>query len=329
MSTGQGDTGDLTEARKIVVSTPLAFVLCLVGTFVLGVFPYYGFIAFVGAVPLAYGSVVLFSRERVRYAYLAIVIAGAADILLGYAAVTASFLLGLTVVTYVRLSSGRHEQARFFGGILVGAGACLAGDLVAAYVMNLSFSGQINAVLNSFISQLTLSGTVPAEVIVVLKRHAPTLASLWPSLYAFYGMVFMLVVALVGRLARKHCQMANRPTRLVDADLSIHVLWLPIGSMLCLAASYFAAEGSRVVSAVGYNLALCSVFVLAIQGFVVIVALMNKRKWHWAVQAVVLAIAVQLELMFVLPSIIGLLDFWVNFRKLPREKDKTADATGN
>ena len=70
----------------------------------------------------------------------------------------------------------------------------IAGDLVAAHVMNLSFSGQINAVVSSIISQLTLSGTVPAEVITVIKRQAPTLASLWPSLYAFYGMVFMIVV---------------------------------------------------------------------------------------------------------------------------------------
>lgn len=311
---------------------PIAVLLCMGGVFVLGIFPYYGFIAFVGVLPLAFGSMALLSQGKIRYAYLAAIAGSAASILLGYAAVTASLLLGILAVWFMAFLPKEHEQARFFSGILVAAGACLAGDLVAAHVMNLSFSGQINAVVSSIISQLTLSGTVPAEVITVIKRQAPTLASLWPSLYAFYGMVFMIVVTLAGRLAGKRYEVACRPERLVDADLSIHALWLPIGAMLCLAASYLVPTGSLVVTAVGYNLMLCSVFVFAIQGFVVIVAWMQKRHWHWAAQTIVLLLAVQMELMFLVPSIIGLLDIWVNFRKLPREKNKgagTMESTGN
>ena len=59
-------------------------------------------------------------------------------------------------------------------------------------------------------------------------------------------------------------------------------------------------------------------YIFTIQGLAVVLALLARWRTGCFLRVVVIMFAISLETMFVL-SIIGLIDVWANFRKLPRD----------
>ena len=67
-----------------------------------------------------------------------------------------------------------------------------------------------------------------------------------------------------------------------------------------------------------WTLLLSVRFIFTVQGLGVLMGMLNRWRLGCFTRVVVIMIAVSLETMFVL-SIIGLVDVWANFRKLPRD----------
>lgn len=277
--------------------------------------------AAIGLILVAYGAAVLGARGHVLPAYLAVVVGGllcwfwGVDYLLMALGAGA---VGVFMATHA--FRGEHDQLRFFIGSIVLTAVALGTDMLFAYLAGTTLEGQIAAMVNLTIQQMTGAGTIPAEAVTVLQEMLPAYLNIWPSFYVVQGLFYGVVIYIAAyyALVRHDGDLKLRP--LVEADLPVHVLWVLLAALLCLAASYVPVIGhSNFFSVIGYNLMVCSVAVFAIQGFAVIGYGMRKAGWHWAVRLIAYLVLIQLELMFLAPSLVGLVDVWANFRKLPRD----------
>jgi len=296
---------------------PLAvYVLsCFLGALLTGIAPA------VGLFFVAYGAVVLKTRSHRVAAYLAVLGGAALCLFWGYETAFIALLLGAAAVFVgVHAFRGKHDQVLFFGGVMVLTLMVLGTDMFIAYLADTTVEGQIAAFVKTMLEQLTGAGTVPAEVVTVLKQVLPAYLNIWPSFYVLEGLVFCVVIYVAAYYAgeRHHAEPVAKP--LTHVDLSVHVLWVFLAALVCISVSQIPAVAhATLISALGYNLLVCSVAVFALQGYAVVGYGMRKAGWHWAVRLIVYLLMAQMELMFLLPSFVGLVDFWANFRKLPRE----------
>ena len=103
---------------------------------------------------------------------------------------------------------------------------------------------------------------------------------------------------------------------LFDAPLwAVGVLAL---SVLGMGASFAAVPESQVLRTVSVTLFLAVRIIFLIQGLGVILGLLGRWRIGCFGRFAVIMVATWLEVMFVV-SIIGLIDVWANFRKLPRD----------
>lgn len=285
---------------------------CLLGVLATGVLP------LVGVFLVAYSGAVLSCRKYLKFAYAAALLGSVLSFFWDPVSGASSLLIGFVTVTLAGFVPRKFGQTKFFLGSIAIAVSLFCVDMLIAYAAGTTLQGQISAMVDSMVQQFTAAGTVPAEALTVFKQLVDTIMVLWPSIYAIEGLIFASAAVLTARFAARRHSTEAEISAFAEIDFSVHIVWPLIAGLLCIAAAYLVSGSvSKMVSAVGYNLIVCSVALYAIQGFTVITALMEKANLNWIVRLVVYVLAIQMELMFFAPSIIGLLDLWVNFRKLP------------
>ena len=164
----------------------------------------------------------------------------------------------------------------------------------------------------------TLFGVEPDVLADVMFR-------LWPVDYFASALIAaVLSIAVAGWAASRTGAEVQRLPRLDALDLSPHVLWPFIGAFVFLAAGRAMGEGA-VATTVGLNLLLGVRLLLLAQGLGVVSAFYRRigfGKWLRGIGYVLLVIA---DSIVPLISIVGLIDFWANFRKLPREDSSATE----
>lgn len=154
---------------------------------------------------------------------------------------------------------------------------------------------------------------------------ADTMFRLWPVDYFASSLIAaVLAVAAIGWAARRSGVEVERLPRLDALDLSPHVLWPFIAAFAFLAAGR-VVEDSEVATTAGLNLLLGVRLLLLAQGLGVVSAFYHRvglGKWARGTGYVLLGIA---DSVVPLVSVVGLIDFWANFRKLPREDSSPAE----
>ena len=85
-----------------------------------------------------------------------------------------------------------------------------------------------------------------------------------------------------------------------------------------MGASFAAVPESQLLRTVSVTLFLAVRIIFLIQGLGVILGLLGRWRIGCFGRFAVIMVAAWLEVMFVV-SIIGLIDVWANFRKLPRD----------
>jgi hypothetical protein len=229
-------------------------------------------------------------------------------------------VLAAVVLTVVFLP--KHSMQAVAGSLVVVVGlSSLAADALTARSQGTTlpalFSGQSQTLVTETVKAMGSSAS--AETLASLKAFAQLVSTAWPSAY-FQGAVFIaaLVVAAVVWAARK----AGHPLEIVPfskLDLTPHVLWVFVVGLLMLAASYSSFAGSVVLGAVGLNLVLCARTLFFIQGFAVVAGLLDRAGVGLGGRILALAALAVLDALTMIISFTGLLDFWINFRRLPRE----------
>lgn len=164
-----------------------------------------------------------------------------------------------------------------------------------------------------------LAGSGQTEAVSKLGEIARTMALAWPS--AYFETAVLVGVAIIVALAWA----ARRAGRDVDVpplsrlDLTPHVLWAFVVGLLLLAASYGSIPASATVGAIGLNLVLCARTLFFLQGISVSAGVLDRAGVGLGGRIFALAALAALDALTLVVSFVGLLDFWVNFRRLPRD----------
>lgn len=146
-----------------------------------------------------------------------------------------------------------------------------------------------------------------------------TLFGLWPVNYFVSALLAAtLAVAAAGWAANRTGAAVKRLPRLDVLDLSPHVIWPLIAAFAFLAAGRVMSDGTTVTTT-GMNLILGVRFLLLAQGLGVVSAFYRRIGLGRVARGMGYVLLVGADSLLPIVSMVGLVDFWANFRKLPRE----------
>jgi hypothetical protein len=298
-----------------IADSAMLFAAVVVGTALAPI------IAFVGLPIAAAGIAGLAYRGNTTLAAFA---AAAGVVVVGVLSVSSVVfvapVLAAVVLTVVMLPK-RSMQTVAAALVAVLAFANMASDAVFARSKGTTLPATISQEYQSLVAEMTkaLGASAPAETLSALKDGARMLASAWPSAY-FQGalLVGVLVVFAVAWAARR----VDRPLLvppLARLDLSPHILWAFVVGLFLLAGSYGSFAGASTLGVVGLNLVLCARTLFLLQGFSVAAGMLDRAGVGLGGRILAMAVLAALDALTLVVSFTGLLDFWVNFRRLPRD----------
>ena len=145
---------------------------------------------------------------------------------------------------------------------------------------------------------------------------SPAIYVVQASAYVFVGLGIRWVVNCV----RKKSDWSP----ISKIDLSIWWLIPVLLGLVCFIASLFSPkQASHIVWLVSMNIFVVSVIPLFVQGAATVKGIMNSTGFSSPVQLILGLLGLVSGVWFFVLPVIGLIDFWANFRKLPREDYNT------
>lgn len=278
-------------------------------------------VALLGLPIMAAGAAGLVYRGRTTVAALAagvgVGITGFLDPALMLFTAPAAFAIVCAVVLLPRV----RVQVVAGGLIAVFALASAGFDMFVARAAGTTLPSRIADQAKLLATELmkSLGGTASAELRGQLKEATALIVSSWPSAY-FQSAVLLavLVVAAISWAARRTDVSLDIP-RFALLDITPHVLWAFVGGLLLLAASYGSFSASGVLGVVGLNLVMCARTLFFLQGMSVSAGVLDRAGVGLGGRILALAALAALDAITFAISFTGLLDFWVNFRRLPRD----------
>jgi len=161
---------------------------------------------------------------------------------------------------------------------------------------------------------------------VQIDGLADLMFRLWPVDYFVTALMSAtLTVAAAGWAATRVGARVRRLPRIDRLDLSPHVLWPFIGAFALMAAGRIAGEAAGPLSTAGLNLLLGVRLLLLAQGLGVVAAFYRRFGLGRLARGTGYVLLVLADSILPLVSMVGLIDFWANFRKLPREDSNRAE----
>ena len=200
-------------------------------------------------------------------------------------------------------------------GTLAVAGAFLVAPAGAQTLKDsLAMSRQI-------LEALAASGSVADPVALKASVGAllTQMTATWPAtvLYTMApGMLF--AIPLVSRAGRSLGIEVNRYPALADTDLTFHLVWPAIVGLGLLAAGTFWGHGEGTVYVAGLNLMMVVRPALVVQGLSVFAALYRKMGVGRVMRTIGFVLLGFTELLVPSLSVLGLVDLFLNLRKVER-----------
>ena len=183
-----------------------------------------------------------------------------------------------------------------------------------------SLASALSAQFNQAIAQDTqlAGGSAGAQT---MRQAAALMLQLIPTWFFISGLVMAIAVIIALAWAAKRSGRTVKVPKLSQVDLTPHVLWPFVAGLFALAASHAPIANAETWGVVGLNLVWCAGAVFTLQGLGVSAGVLDRtgvglggRILAWAALAVLDAFSAWTFFSFV-----GLLDFWINFRRLPRD----------
>ena len=166
------------------------------------------------------------------------------------------------------------------------------------------------------------------EAELALKSALPVFESIWPVVYvtsAFMNVAFAGFGSLMGGVPQVR---PGTPLSFTDArvrvprigmfDAPLWAVGLLALSVLGIAVSTLSLPYATLIRCASATLLLSVRYIFTLQGLGVLSGVLARWRLGCFARTLIIMVAVSLEAMFVL-SIIGLVDVWANFRKLPRD----------
>jgi hypothetical protein len=147
-------------------------------------------------------------------------------------------------------------------------------------------------------------------------------ATTWPAA-TFYtlGAGVAIGVSLTARAGRMLGQQVNRYGVLADIDVSFHVVWPTIAGLALAAAGIMVTAMPSLVAVVGMNVLIAVRPLLFLQGLAVFSALYRRVGAGRVARSIGFVLLALTELLVPSVSILGLVDLFMNLRKLRRARD--------
>jgi hypothetical protein len=310
----------------------VAVAVCLLGAVIATVFPFVG-------IPVAAGALAsLWFGGRRTAAVLAAVAGGAATMVLALPSPTPSAIVGAVHIAVWLLVAGplaavllgRWQAVNALLAVaglsvvlmagLFGVTAALQGESVQAFV-----SSEVRSILEPYLTQAlapdAAAGEVPAEVTEQIDELVDGAVRAWPSAVAVEaGLAAMLALVAVGTVAVRSGVAVRSVPRFEALDLSPHVVWgLIVGIGLVATDKFLGGWNDGVLGLVGENAMRITQWVLFLQGVAVFAALYKKVGMGRLSRMFGFILLGVTEAFVPLVSLTGLIDMWVNVRKLPRD----------
>ncbi|MDI6712428.1 MAG: DUF2232 domain-containing protein [Anaerosomatales bacterium] len=268
-----------------------------------------GPIAAVALAVLAGGSTVVADRVGPLYVTPWLLVAGPAAAAMVKRVRFETVVLVLTVVV-----------AAVWAGAVAGAAAAQGTDVASMFR---------ESVLQAANQGIVGAGASDAEARKQLQELATSVVRVLPSVLAFLAGVTAVasVGAVVATLRRSGAEVRTVPP-LAEFDLDPRVVWALIGALVLLAADKFSGNWrGGTLGVVGENVLLTMRWVLFAQGIAVFAGLYERSKMSRAGRAFGYAALAITEAVLPLVSLTGLVDIWLNLRKLPRDGRAEAPAS--
>lgn len=279
------------------------------------------FLPFVGTLLIAYGMRELAEARGVRGLAIA---AAESAVLVGVTAlsdVTTAALLAPTLLCCLCIACCMWHGATVTNvsvAVVMVSLASFATDAGVAALEGLSVRESAVTYLTDAVRQSVETGL---EGNVLAGQLSAVIGVVWPFMYVASASFDALVAGIGSHLMRVRCTgSVVRPSlQRFDAPLwSVAVLAI---SVVCLGASFagFAESEAQFLRTASVTALLSVRIVFACQGFGVVDALLARKPIGCLTRTVCIFVTFWSEMMFFLMSIVGLIDIWANFRKLPRD----------
>ena len=178
-------------------------------------------------------------------------------------------------------------------------------------------------------SRLYAGTSIQGDLVVAAAE--PIFRAVWPFVYVMTALIDVGMAGLgsfwgaqrgaPGFASQQGMPPARMP-KIARFDAPLWAVVLLAASIVGIAVAQAMGNGAELLLATSVTLLLSVRFIFALQGFGVLFGLMDRWRLGCFIRAVAIVIAVWLEAMFLL-SIVGLVDVWANFRKLPRNDART------
>ena len=154
------------------------------------------------------------------------------------------------------------------------------------------------------------------------------MAALLPAAIAYMtGLGMVAAIPLVSRAGKALGVQVNRYPALADTDLTFHIVWPTIAGLALMAVGTFQGHGQGIVYVVGLSFLTILFPVLILQGFGLVGALYRRLGAGRIVRTIGYVLLVLSTWLLLLLGVLGLVDLFLNFRKLPR--GQVAPTTGS
>ena len=193
--------------------------------------------------------------------------------------------------------------------VYMGIDACFA--VMAKTNLNDLMMDQFSSAFAELSENLGSSGASLDTMLLVLGY-------LWPSGYTLHTLICMIAAALGTRLARSGPAVyAPRTLTFTVFDLPLWVAGVLLASIVGFTLAQIVPSGD-VVMKVAANAAVAVRCAFGISGVAVAAWFLRRRGMSVMLTLVIAGILVFIDLQFFVMAIVGLVDFWANFRHLSR-----------
>ncbi|HJA28169.1 MAG TPA: DUF2232 domain-containing protein [Candidatus Olsenella pullicola] len=305
------------RAGRPRLSLPAGLFLCALGGVVAS-----STFAFIGPVLVGYGYVSAATRGGVRGrlagAAAAVAAAVALSLSRGISSVVAAVVSSLVAVAVAEaLLRGRLTPGAGCIVVALAAGCTIAADALLAASQGTTLTASVDELVTLVSEELSETSVA---VSALMQQVRAVVSLLWPTAYlvsAFGSYLFATIGA--GMAAERAAEKDLTVPKLVSYDLPVWVVAALVAAAAGVAFGLtFEGAAARASLMVSANLVMGLRFAFAAQGFAVLAWSLDQRGTSVLTKFLLGALALYLEVQFVVMSLVGLADIWANFRHLTR-----------
>lgn len=213
-------------------------------------------------------------------------------------------------------------------GVVAGILSTLALVSIAYFAMGINFiTEQVKIYENAIhmqtqvYSQLGVKEAEMKKLLEDLKNLVGMIPYLMPALITISACWSSVVCFFSSSLVMKRLKLkAPDFPRFKEFDLPWYFSWI---FLLGMTGILFGRYLGRPFYFIGLNFFIVAVFLFFIQGLTVLSYHLKRLNFSSGLKVLLYGLALFAQILFLGISFLGLLDTWLNYRKLPRDSDKT------